>query len=61
MDPLTNEQIWGVPDDELPDDINIDLEVCPIIDEWCVYYDGGHCRALECAWAERMEIVDEGE
>lgn len=60
MEPLTPEQIWGVPADELPDAEEKTFEVCPIIGQYCAYYDGGHCRAIECAWAETMEAGDDG-
>gem|GEM_PF-5209646 len=46
--PLTDEEIWGVPAEDVPDAEDKDFPVCPTAGTYCSYYVDGSCRSRLC-------------
>jgi len=46
-EPLTDEQLWGVPEDEQPKDEQLPVDWCPLRKRLCTFWDQ-QCRAEEC-------------
>lgn len=52
VEPLTPEQIWGVPEDQLPDPEDKDFEACPVAEGYCAFFERGQCLAMHCVIKE---------
>lgn len=52
VEPLTPEDIWGVPEHLLPDAEDRDFEVCPVAEGYCSFFEEGQCTAMHCVIRE---------